>query len=82
MQAYADRQALKLTFDTGFAHYFSRSRNNLWKKGETSGNVQKILDIYVDCDGDCILYVVEQKGAACHTGEYSCFYRKLLKENI
>lgn len=82
MQAYVNKEALKLTFETGYAHYFSRSRNKLWKKGETSGNIQKIHNVFVDCDGDCLLYVVSQVGAACHTGEYSCFYRELKKENI
>jgi phosphoribosyl-ATP pyrophosphohydrolase/phosphoribosyl-AMP cyclohydrolase len=59
---------------SGFAHYFSRSRNRLWKKGEQSGNVQRIVEILSDCDGDSLLYVVEQTGAACHTGRKSCFF--------
>ncbi len=82
MQAFANKEALKLSFETGYAHYFSRSRNKLWKKGESSGNLQKIDSIFIDCDGDSILYIVTQIGPACHTGEYSCFYRKLEKENI
>ncbi len=77
MQAYADREAVRLTLETGYAHYFSRSRGRLWKKGETSGHVQKITGVFVDCDGDCLLYIVEQTGPACHTGETSCFYRRL-----
>jgi len=77
MLAYANREALMKTLETGFAHYYSRSRKKLWKKGETSGNVQRIKGVYLDCDGDALLYVVEQEGVACHTGEYSCFFRKI-----
>lgn len=77
MLAYVNEEALKLTFETGYAHYFSRSRNQLWKKGETSGHVQEIVDIYLDCDGDTILYMINQTGPACHTGERSCFFTKL-----
>lgn len=77
MQAYVNKEALKLTRETGYAHYYSRSRKKIWKKGETSGNIQVVKDIYVDCDGDCLLYVVKQTGPACHTGNRSCFFRKL-----
>ena len=77
MQAYVNKEALKLTIETGFCHYYSRSRKSIWKKGETSGNIQYVKEIYVDCDGDCLLYVVDQKGVACHTGEYSCFFEKI-----
>ena len=77
MQAYVSEEALNLSIDTGFAHYFSRSRNSIWKKGETSGNVQKIKSILVDCDGDCLIYLVTQKGPACHTGEQTCFFQKI-----
>ncbi|ADC64465.1 Phosphoribosyl-AMP cyclohydrolase [Ferroglobus placidus DSM 10642] len=77
MLAYANEEALKRTIKTGYAHYFSRSRKKLWMKGEESGNVQRVVEIRVDCDGDAILYLVEQKGVACHTGNYSCFFRKL-----
>lgn len=77
MQAYANEEALRKTIHTGYAHYFSRSRNMLWKKGETSGNIQKVLEIFVDCDGDSLLYIVEQTGHACHSGNKSCFYRKI-----
>ncbi len=77
MLAYANEEALRKTFETGYAHYYSRSRKKLWKKGEESGNVQRIVEIRVDCDEDAILYIVEQKGVACHTGNYSCFFRKL-----
>ncbi|UOD33797.1 phosphoribosyl-AMP cyclohydrolase [Deferribacteraceae bacterium V6Fe1] len=77
MQAYADEQALKLTLETGFAHYYSRSRKSIWKKGETSGHLQKINKIYLDCDGDCLLYIVEQIGPACHTGKKTCFFNEI-----
>lgn len=79
MLAYANKEALQLTEETGFAHYFSRSRNALWKKGETSGNLQKIISVRLDCDGDTLLYKVSQKGAACHTGEKTCFFTELFR---
>jgi phosphoribosyl-ATP pyrophosphatase (EC 3.6.1.31)/phosphoribosyl-AMP cyclohydrolase (EC 3.5.4.19) len=77
MQAYANKEAIEETLKSGYATYFSRSRNALWKKGETSGNYQKIMDIKVDCDEDSIIYLVVEEGPACHTGEESCFYRNL-----
>lgn len=77
MVAWADDQAVGLTRSTGFAHYYSRSRKKIWKKGEESGHVQKVVRILVDCDEDCLVYEVEQAGAACHTGYPSCFYRTL-----
>ncbi|MGA2103845.1 phosphoribosyl-AMP cyclohydrolase [Methanoregula sp.] len=77
MMAYANEEAVKLTEDTGFAHYYSRSRKKLWKKGEESGHFQKVARILVDCDEDCLIYEVEQTGAACHTGYRSCFFRTL-----
>jgi len=77
MMAYANEEAVRLTQETGFAHYYSRSRKKLWKKGEESGHFQKVMRILVDCDGDCLIYEVEQTGAACHTGYASCFYRTL-----
>jgi len=77
MLAFANREALLKTVETGYAHYWSRERKRLWKKGETSGNVQKIVDIVADCDADAILYVVEQIGVACHTGARSCFHNSL-----
>ncbi|MDG6925779.1 MAG: phosphoribosyl-AMP cyclohydrolase [Nitrososphaerota archaeon] len=77
MVAYANKEAVDLTLRTKMAHYWSRSRNKLWKKGEESGNVQKVLDVLVDCDGDTLLYVVDQSGPACHTGNETCFFRKL-----
>ena len=73
MVAYANQEAIGKTLSTGFAHYWSRSREKLWMKGETSGHTQKIKRVVVDCDYDTLLYVVEQKGPACHTGEYTCF---------
>jgi phosphoribosyl-AMP cyclohydrolase / phosphoribosyl-ATP pyrophosphohydrolase len=77
MQAYANREALLKTIETGKAHYYSRSRKRLWKKGGTSGNFQDIRNILVDCDADSLIYQVIQTGSACHTGERSCFYRKI-----
>lgn len=82
MVAYANDEAVRLTKETGFAHFYSRSRRKMWKKGEESGHVQKVLRVLVDCDEDCLLYEVEQKGAACHTGYLSCFYRTLDGEII
>lgn len=82
MVAYANEEAVCLTRDTGFAHYFSRSRRKIWKKGEESGHVQKVRQILVDCDEDCLLYLVEQTGAACHTGYQTCFYRTIDDEII
>ena len=78
MLAYMNEQALRLTIETGYAVYFSRSRQALWKKGETSGHVQKVRAMHYDCDGDSLLLLVEQAGPACHTGEYSCFHNELL----
>lgn len=78
MLAYADITALSLTRETGLAHYFSRSRNEIWKKGETSGNIQHVHEIRVDCDGDAILYIVSQTNNACHTGKMSCFHNQII----
>jgi len=75
--AYANREALELTLATGFAHFFSRSRKRLWKKGETSGNVQKVVEVVLDCDGDAVLYKVDPQGPACHTGARSCFHNPI-----
>jgi phosphoribosyl-AMP cyclohydrolase len=79
MLAHMNAEALALTLSSGEAHYYSRSRSKIWKKGETSGEVQKVLEVRVDCDQDAILLVVEQtgRGAACHTGRRSCFYRRV-----
>lgn len=73
MLAYANEEALRLSFETGVAHYWSRSRSSLWKKGETSGHIQKIRMVKLDCDSDTLLYVVDQVGVACHRGTWSCF---------
>lgn len=78
MQAYANKEAVDLTLKTRKATYWSRSRNELWVKGETSGHTQKVISVSTDCDYDSLLYVVEQTGPACHTGEYSCFFNKML----
>jgi len=78
MLAYMNREAWKKTVETGKAHYWSRSRNKLWLKGETSGHIQVVKEAYVDCDFDTILLKVEQLGgAACHTGHRSCFHNKI-----
>lgn len=77
MQAFINLEALKKTFETGFANYFSRSRNKIWLKGESSDNRQKILHIYFSQKGSFFVYVVDQKIAACHEGFYSCFFRKV-----
>ena len=74
MQAYMNAEAYQKTLETGYAHYWSRSRQKLWKKGEESGHLQKVRGIFLDCDKDCVLLKVEQTGAACHTGNYSCFF--------
>ena len=76
MLAYANKLALEKTLNTGFAHYWSRSRNQLWMKGETSGHTQKIARVKADCDYDALLYVVEQKGPVCHTGAETCFHHE------
>jgi phosphoribosyl-AMP cyclohydrolase len=76
MLAYANEEALKKTLKTGYAHYWSRSRQKLWMKGETSGHTQKIKRVIADCDYDTLLYVVEQKGPVCHTGAETCFHHE------
>lgn len=78
MLAYMDKEALEKTIETGTTWFWSRSRKSYWNKGETSGHFQYVKEISVDCDGDTILLKVEQIGAACHTGNRSCFYRKLI----
>jgi phosphoribosyl-ATP pyrophosphohydrolase/phosphoribosyl-AMP cyclohydrolase len=77
MLAYANREAVETTLKTGEAHYYSRSREELWRKGATSGNTQRVVEIRLDCDGDALLYRVEPRGPACHTGERSCFFTTL-----
>ena len=76
MLAWMNRESLQLTLDTGDAHYWSRSRRTLWKKGEASGHIQHVRELRLDCDGDALLLKVEQTGGvACHTGRRRCFYR-------
>ncbi|PSP78896.1 phosphoribosyl-AMP cyclohydrolase [Halobacteriales archaeon QH_6_68_27] len=82
MLAYVTREALDRTCETGLAHYYSRSRDELWQKGETSGHVQRVEEVRVDCDGDALLYLVDQEGGACHTGFESCFHRTLDGETV
>jgi len=77
MMAWMNREAIEQTLATGFAHYYSRSRQQQWKKGESSGHVQKVQAIYLDCDGDTMLLKIEQQGPACHTNRESCFYKQL-----
>ncbi len=77
MVAYMNRESLEKTIKEGKACYWSRSRKKLWTKGETSGNFQKVKAIFYDCDMDALLLIVDQVGVACHTGNRSCFYRKL-----
>jgi phosphoribosyl-AMP cyclohydrolase len=79
MVAHMNQEALRKTIDSGEAWYFSRSRNALWRKGETSGHVQRVIEMRVDCDQDAVWIKVEQAAAACHTGRRSCFYRKVEK---
>ncbi len=78
MLAYASREAVEKTTSSGEAHYYSRSRKEIWRKGETSGNTQKVVEVRLDCDGDALLYRVEPAGPACHTGERSCFFTSLV----
>jgi len=75
MLAYMNRESLELTLETGQTHFWSRSRQELWHKGATSGNIQHVREIRYDCDGDTLLVLVKPAGPACHTGEVSCFYR-------
>jgi len=84
MLAYMNAEALRLTLDTGEAHYWSRSRGQIWRKGETSGEVQQVMELRVDCDQDALLITVRLKGTgvACHTGRRSCFYRSLAGDTL
>lgn len=82
MVAYMNREAVEITLNEKRACYFSRSRNCLWRKGETSGHVQHLKGMYYDCDGDAVLMKVEQVGAACHTGAYSCFFNKMYEDGV
>lgn len=81
MVAYMNEASLKMTLETGYTHFWSRSRQKFWKKGETSGNVQEVREIFYDCDADTLLIKVKQNGpGACHTGERTCFFRRLSNE--
>lgn len=80
MLAYMNKESLERTLETGYTWFYSRSRNELWNKGATSGHLQKIISIYGDCDNDTLLINVKQTGVACHTGEYSCFFNKIMEE--
>ncbi len=78
MVAWANKEAVEKTLETGYAHYFSRSRGRIWKKGETSGEFQRVREVRVDCDGDTLIYVIDQeKNRACHLGERNCFFRRI-----
>lgn len=83
MLAYVNQEALQKTLDTGYAHFWSRSRQRFWQKGETSGNRLKIKEILIDCDQDSLCLMVEMEGtkAACHTGRKTCYYRKIINKN-
>ncbi|HLB07065.1 MAG TPA: phosphoribosyl-AMP cyclohydrolase [Alphaproteobacteria bacterium] len=77
MAAFMNREAIEKTLATGEVHYFSRSRHALWRKGESSGQTQRLIELRLDCDGDALLLLVDQTGVACHTGRRSCFFRAL-----
>ena len=81
MMAYMNEEAFALTCETGYMYYYSRSRDTLWKKGETSGHIQKVISASIDCDRDTLLYKIDQTGAACHTGNRTCFYTLLNEWN-
>ncbi len=81
MVAWMNEEALRLTQETGEAHFWSRSRVTLWHKGATSGNIQQVREILIDCDADTLLLLVDPAGPACHTGEISCFFRELNQQN-
>lgn len=77
MLAYMNKESLQLTVQTGYTWFWSRSRQELWNKGATSGNLQRVVEMYYDCDGDAILVKAELSGPACHTGQYSCFHNEI-----
>lgn len=79
MMAYMNEESLRLTLEKGETHFWSRSRNELWHKGDTSENIQKVLEVRVDCDADTLLIRVRPAGPACHTGNQTCFYREIIK---
>ena len=78
--AYMNEESLRKTMETGYTWFYSRSRQELWNKGATSGHVQRVIDLRADCDNDTLLVIVEQTGAACHTGNHSCFYTTIWEE--
>lgn len=82
MVAHMNAQALAMTRQSGLAHFWSRSRNALWKKGETSGNMLRVVEMRIDCDQDCMWLIVEPSGPACHTGARSCFYRRITPDGL
>ena len=82
MLAYMNEEAYNLTLSTGYAHYFSRSRQRIWKKGESSGHTQEIVDILLDCDADTLVLKIIQSGVACHTGRKSCFFTSVARDEI
>ncbi|MCI7047179.1 bifunctional phosphoribosyl-AMP cyclohydrolase/phosphoribosyl-ATP diphosphatase HisIE [Helicobacter sp.] len=82
MLAFMNKEALKLSLQSGYAHYFSRTKNRLWKKGEQSGHTQEIIECYLDCDKDTLLLKVKQEGVACHTGNQTCFFNQISLDTI
>lgn len=82
MLAYMNRESLQKTFETGYTWFYSRSRQELWNKGSTSGHKQKVVDLRADCDDDTLLVTVVQTGNACHTGTHSCFYKKIWEDDM
>ena len=82
MLAYMNQEALELTIKTNYAHYFSRSKQRIWKKGESSNHLQEIVEILIDCDNDTLLLKVNQSGVACHTGRKSCFFTNLENSEV
>ncbi|MHA1269261.1 MAG: phosphoribosyl-AMP cyclohydrolase [Candidatus Helarchaeota archaeon] len=82
MMAFANKEAVEQTLSSGYVHYWSRSRNELWKKGSTSGHLQLVKEIYIDCDADALLIKIDQIGAACHENYRTCFFRKIEEDNF
>lgn len=82
MLAYMNKEAYKLTLSTGYAHYFSRSKQRIWKKGESSGHTQEVKDVLLDCDADTVVLKIKQNGVACHTGRKSCFFTSVLQDRV
>ena len=80
MLAYMNKESLKKTLETGYSWYWSRSRQELWNKGATSGHLQKVVSVYADCDDDTLLLNVKQTGVACHTGSFSCFFKEIYND--